>query len=164
VRGSGVTQGSHASGGGHSLTHDMPPLYLLLFLVLGVFLATVIQLQLLSIAFQKLGLSPQGALLLMLGTLLGSSINIPVAKVSTTADFPPEPLDPSIPRRDRRTAGMTHEFPPVYISRSGKALHPAREPALTARARVRYPGNTDTTGSRIPVLLSFTITIMERSR
>jgi len=90
----------------------MPPLYLLLFLVLGVFLATIIQLQLLSIAFQKLGLSPHGALLLMLGTLLGSSVNIPVASVASTAEFPP---DPPIPRRGRI-------WPPADLSQTGQTI------------------------------------------
>jgi len=90
----------------------MPPLYLLLFLVLGVFLATIIQLQLLSIAFQKLGLSPHGALLLMLGTLLGSSINIPVARVATTADFPP---NLPIPRRGQI-------WPPADPSQTGQTI------------------------------------------
>jgi uncharacterized membrane protein len=90
----------------------MPPLYLLLFLVLGIFLVTIIQLQLLSIAFQKLGLSPHGALLLMLGTLLGSSINIPVARVPTTADFPP---DSPIPRRGRI-------WPPADPSQTGETI------------------------------------------
>lgn len=65
----------------------MPPLYLLLFLVLGVFLATVIQLQVLSIAFEKLGMSPQGALVLMVGILLGSGVNIPVARIATTTNL-----------------------------------------------------------------------------
>ena len=90
----------------------MPPLYLLLFLVLGVFLATVIQLQLLSIAFQKLGLSPHSALLLMLGALLGSSINIPVARVTTTAEFPPEL---PIPRTGRL-------WPPADLSQTGQTI------------------------------------------
>jgi uncharacterized membrane protein len=72
----------------------MPPLYLLLFLALGVFLATVIQLQLLSIAFEKLGMSPQGALLLMIGILLGSGINIPVARVTATANLPEDQPPP----------------------------------------------------------------------
>lgn len=90
----------------------MPPLYLLLFLVLGIFLVTIIQLQLLSIAFQKLGLSPHGALLLMLGTLLGSSINIPLARVKTTADFPP---DTPIPRGGRI-------WPPADPSQTGQTI------------------------------------------
>ena len=91
---------------------DMPPLYLLLFLVLGVFLATIVQLQLLSIAFQKLGLSPHGALLLMLGALLGSSINIPVARITTSADLPPDLL---IPRRGRI-------WPPANLSHTGQTI------------------------------------------
>src|SRR5512134_3122925 len=94
------------------LSPDMPPLYLLLFLVLGVFLATIIQLQLLSIAFQKLGLSPHGALLLMLGALFGSGINIPVATVKTTTDLP-LPLD--IPRRGRM-------WPTVNLPPSGQTI------------------------------------------
>lgn len=90
----------------------MPPLYLLLFLALGVFLATIIQLQLLSIAFQKLGLSPHGALLLMLGTLLGSGINIPVARVTTTADFS---ANLPIPRRGQI-------WPPADLSQTGQTI------------------------------------------
>jgi uncharacterized membrane protein len=90
----------------------MPPLYLLIFLALGVFLATVIQLQLLSIAFQKLGLSPHGALLLMLGALFGSRINIPVARVTRLAD---SPSDPSIPRHGRL-------WPPVDPSLTGQTI------------------------------------------
>ena len=90
----------------------MPPLYLLLFLVLGVFLATIIQLQLLSIAFHKLGLSPHGALLLMLGTLFGSSINIPVARVYATAGFPP---DLPNPRRGRI-------WPPADLTKTGQTI------------------------------------------
>ena len=85
----------------------MPPLYLLLFLALGVFLATVIQLQLLSIAFEKLGMSPQGALLLMIGILLGSGINIPVARVTTTVNLPE---DQPLPRPVRL-------WPPTDLSR-----------------------------------------------
>ena len=44
----------------------MPSRYLLLLVFLGVLLTTVIQLEIISIAFQKLGLSPRRALLLML--------------------------------------------------------------------------------------------------
>jgi uncharacterized membrane protein len=90
----------------------MPPRYLLLFLLLGVFLVTIIQLQLLSIAFQKLGMSPHGALLLMLGTLLGSSINIPVARIAGTSAFPP---DVPLPRGGRI-------WPPAGRSRTGQTI------------------------------------------
>ena len=53
----------------------MPPRYLLLLLFLVIFLVTIIQLELLSIAFQKLGLSPRDALLLVVGALIRSNIN-----------------------------------------------------------------------------------------
>ncbi len=77
----------------------MPPRNLLLLLFLVVFLATIIQLGVLSIAFQKLGLSPRGALLLVLGALFGSSINIPVTTIdSTPLSRPP----PDISRWGRR--------------------------------------------------------------
>jgi uncharacterized membrane protein len=76
----------------------MPPRYLLLLLFLVVFLVTIIQLEVLSIAFQKLGLSPRGALLLVLGALFGSIINIPVTTIDRTA--PPRP-PPDIPRWGR---------------------------------------------------------------
>ena len=89
----------------------MPPLYLLVFLILGIFLITIIQLQLLSIAFEKLGMSPQGALVLMLGILLGSAINIPVARVTTTAT----PAD--LPMRRR---GLL--WPPPDLSRNGYTI------------------------------------------
>ena len=45
----------------------MPPRYLLVLLFFVIFLVTIIQLELLSIAFQKLGLTPRGELLLVLG-------------------------------------------------------------------------------------------------
>ena len=53
----------------------MPPRYLLLLVFLGVLLATVIQLEIISIALQKLGLSPRSALLLMLGLLVVLTAN-----------------------------------------------------------------------------------------
>jgi uncharacterized membrane protein len=75
---------------------NMPPRYLLLLLLLGVLLTSFIQLEIISIAFQKLGLSPRSALLLMLGALIGSGINIPVGILSSRpGTIPP----PDIPRR-----------------------------------------------------------------
>jgi uncharacterized membrane protein len=68
----------------------MPPRYLLFMLFLVIVLVTIIQLEVLSIAFQKLGLSPRWALVLVLGSLFGSNINIPL----TTLESTPEPLPP----------------------------------------------------------------------
>jgi uncharacterized membrane protein len=66
--------------------------YLLVLLFLVVVLVTIIQLEVLTIAFQKLGLSPRAALLLVLAALFGSSINIPLASVTSTSP-PPPPAD-----------------------------------------------------------------------
>jgi uncharacterized membrane protein len=88
----------------------MPPRNLLLLLFLVAFLVTVIQLQVFSIAFQKLGLSPRGALLLVMCVLFGSAINIPV----TTIDSVSPPV------------------PPPDISRWGR-LWPAAEPGYPGK-------------------------------
>lgn len=69
----------------------MPIRYLLLLLFAVILLVTIIQLEVLSIAFQKLGLSPRGALLLVLSALFGSGINIPIATIRTT----PSPRPPA---------------------------------------------------------------------
>lgn len=53
-------------------------IYLLLLLAIALFLVTLIQVGIISIAFDKLGLSPHAGLLLLIGSLLGSAVNIPV--------------------------------------------------------------------------------------
>jgi len=60
----------------------MPPRTLLLLVFVGVLLTAFIQLEIITIAFQKLGLSPHSALLLMLWALLGSGINIPLGTLA----------------------------------------------------------------------------------
>ena len=72
----------------------MPSRYLLLLVFLGALLATVIQLEIISIAFQKLGLSPRTALLLMLGALAGSGINLPLGTISAKPGPTPMPERP----------------------------------------------------------------------
>ena len=53
-------------------------LYLLLLFIVGVLLVALIHVGAITIAFDKLGLSPQAGLLLLFGSLFGSGINIPV--------------------------------------------------------------------------------------
>jgi len=72
----------------------MPPLYLLLLVFLGAVLVLTVQMEIISIAFQRLGLSPGSALLLMLGILAGSGINIPIGSIA--GKTPSAPL-PGIP-------------------------------------------------------------------
>ena len=57
------------------------PLPLALFIGLLAGLLLIVQLQLISIAFERLGLSPQSALLLLISSLLGSTINLPLFRV-----------------------------------------------------------------------------------
>ena len=69
------------------------PFFLLLFIVLLVTLVAVVQVGLMSVAFDKLGLSPGGGLLLLAGSLLGSVINLPLftiaAQPSPELEVPP---------------------------------------------------------------------------
>jgi uncharacterized membrane protein len=71
-----------------------PPLRLLLFIMALAFLVGLVQIGLVSIAFDKLGLSPESAYLLLMCTLLGSLINLPLfslkADVTTPPELPPE--------------------------------------------------------------------------
>jgi len=72
----------------------MPARLLLLAAVLGT-LTVMIQVNLLVIAFDKLGLSPASGMLLVIGALLGSTVNLPLVRIS--AEEPPEPAPPLPP-------------------------------------------------------------------
>jgi len=78
-----------------------PRKLLLLLFVFGVLIATI-QLGLLSIAFSKLGLSPGSAYILLVSSLLGSAINLPLFRLRTDlqppAELPPQrPMFPGFP-------------------------------------------------------------------
>ncbi len=73
------------------------PLRLLLAVAAFVFLVTFVQIGVLTIAFDKLGLSPHSAYLLFLTTLVGSMINVPLFSVK--AEGPPP--DVQLPRAFR---------------------------------------------------------------
>jgi uncharacterized membrane protein len=70
------------------------PLRLLLFILALAFLISLVQVGLISIAFDKLGLSSKSAYLLLMCTLVGSMINLPLfsIKADSTArpKIPPE--------------------------------------------------------------------------
>jgi uncharacterized membrane protein len=67
----------------------IPPLRLLLLLAALIFLVASVELGILSVAFEKLGLSARSAYLLFLVTLAGSPINVPL--FSMKPDRPPPP-------------------------------------------------------------------------
>jgi uncharacterized membrane protein len=66
------------------------PLYLLLLLAALGLLAVFVQAGALTLAFDKLGLSPDSAVLLLSASLLGSLINLPLFSVK--AEEPPAPM------------------------------------------------------------------------
>lgn len=72
----------------------MPPLRLLLFFAAVAFLVVLVQFGLITIAFEKLGLSQDSAYLLLLCTLAGSMINLPLftlkGDTSGAPKIPPE--------------------------------------------------------------------------
>jgi uncharacterized membrane protein len=69
----------------------MSPRLILLVLALAVLVA-LIQVNLLVIAFDKLGLSPSAAMTLVLGALFGGTINLPLVRIA--AEEPAEPPPP----------------------------------------------------------------------
>lgn len=86
------------------------PIQLLLFLFLLGLLLVVIQVGILTIAFGKLGLSQASAFLLLLGSLFGSAINLPLFTI--TSDAPeivavPAPLRGLLRQQLREFRGKT---------------------------------------------------------
>jgi len=71
-----------------------PGNYLLLFFI-AMLVILFIHIQIFSLVLSKLGLSPDSAALLLITTLIGSAINLPLVKVR--AEAPPEP-PPELPR------------------------------------------------------------------
>lgn len=73
---------------------------LLLLFAFGFFIA-IIQLGLLKIAFEKLGLSASSAYLLLVSSLMGSVINLPLFRIrgdlQPPAELPEKPLFPGFP-------------------------------------------------------------------
>lgn len=64
------------------------PVPLLLLAGLIVFLITFVQLGVLTIAFDKLGLSPESAMMLLIASVVGSGINLPLFTVRAEAPPP----------------------------------------------------------------------------
>ncbi len=61
----------------------MPIISLAIFFLVAIFFIAMIQVEFFEIAFAKLGLSPEASLLILVGTLVGSGINLPVYELKT---------------------------------------------------------------------------------
>lgn len=86
------------------------PLSLLLLLLAAGALATLVQIGALTIAFGKLGLSAESALLLLFASLAGSVINLPLFSISAqpgSLDDVPEALRELVSAAMRRFHGRT---------------------------------------------------------
>ncbi len=70
--------------------------YLLIFLFLVGFLLAFVQIGILTVAFDKLGLSPHSAILLLLLSLFGSAINLPLFSVTAQRPTTLENLPPQL--------------------------------------------------------------------
>ncbi|MFO8025811.1 DUF1614 domain-containing protein [Thiohalophilus sp.] len=71
-----------------------PGNYLLLFFV-ALLLILFIHIQIFSLVLSKLGLSPDSAALLLITTLFGSAVNLPLATVKAQAPTAPPPQPPA---------------------------------------------------------------------
>ena len=77
------------------------PLHLLVLILVFGLLMTFVQIGLLAIAFEKLGLSPESGLVLLLCALFGSLINLPVTRIQ--AEAPEGGKPPPWPGRNCRS-------------------------------------------------------------
>ncbi len=79
------------------------PLHLFVLVIILSLLVAMIQIGLLTIAFEKLGLSANSGLLLLFSSLLGSLINLPVGRMQTQAPgTPTAPQWPGLLRGSQR--------------------------------------------------------------
>jgi uncharacterized membrane protein len=61
----------------------MPVISVAIFFFIALFFVAMVQIEVLEIAFAKLGLSPEVSLLILVGTLVGSGINLPLYAIKT---------------------------------------------------------------------------------
>lgn len=61
----------------------MPAFSLMLFLFISLMLVAMVQIHIFEIAFAKLGLTPEATLMVLVGTLIGSGINLPIFRIKT---------------------------------------------------------------------------------
>ncbi|TCV82971.1 DUF1614 domain-containing protein [Sulfurirhabdus autotrophica] len=99
----------------------LPPRMILLFALLA-FLVTFVQLNIITIAFDKLGLSSHSAYLLFMVTLLGSFVNLPLLTVKNEA-VNPELLLKQF-RQLFRQANRVYEGKTVVVLNVGGGLVP----------------------------------------
>lgn len=98
------------------------PARLLIFIVILVILLLLLQIGLYSVVLEKLGLAPHSAMMLLIFTLIGSGINLPVTEIDIPPDVEPHPniFSPWLPLRQLHKTGKT-----IIAVNVGGALIPA---------------------------------------
>lgn len=64
----------------------MPVVTLVILFLVSMFFVAMIQVHIFEVAFAKLGLTPEAALLMLIGTLIGSGINLPLFSMRAEED------------------------------------------------------------------------------
>lgn len=87
----------------------LSPLQLFIFIFLLIFILLIIQLGMFSLVLDKLGLAPYSAMLLLVVTLIGSGINLPITKLKIPPDVEPiaNPLAQWLPFKRLPDTGET---------------------------------------------------------
>jgi uncharacterized membrane protein len=98
------------------------PLRLLLLLAAVMFLVATVELGVLSVAFDKLGLSPHSAYLLLCVTLAGSAINLPL--FSMRAEEPPPEAFPLQAREFLESRGIRFTGKTIIAVNVGGGITP----------------------------------------
>lgn len=98
------------------------PLLLLIFVLLVGLLIFLVEIRVLSYAYRKIGVRPRYVFLVMILTLLGSQVNIPLYSVGVTRLMPPHAV--SIYGREFLVPGTIHPGRSVVAINVGGALIP----------------------------------------
>lgn len=87
----------------------IPPVKLFIFIFILVILLLILQIGLFTIVLDKLGLAPHSAMLLLIITLIGSGINLPVTEIEIPPGIEPRPNPflPWLPLRQLPKTGKT---------------------------------------------------------
>ena len=109
------------------------PLPLLLFLVAIGLLLAIVQLGALTIAFDKLGLTPRSAFLLLFVSLFGSAINLPLFTMKAKSAPVPTAVPPALRRLLRHQARAFHGTTLVAVNVGGCLIPAAFSIYLLAR-------------------------------
>jgi len=128
---------SRQTGYNGGMRSPFSPLHLLVFVMLLVFLLFFLQLGLLALAFEKLGLSTSQGMLLLFASLFGSALNLPI--VSIKAEKPESELESFKPRSLLRMPALPFTGRTIIAVNAGGCMVPL---VFSASLIYRFPLTT----------------------